>query len=344
MQNRKLFEDENQPGPLVTATPAPTISVVMSVYNGQACVRRSIESILGQTWADFELIIVDDGSDDDTAGVLATCAAGDDRIRIVRQENQGLTRALIRGCSEARANFLARQDADDVSRPRRLQFQLELLQSDPSIGFVSCATQYLGPADEPLEVIRRPLDSAAATRQLLEQRQGPPAHGSVMFRKSLYQQVGGYRPEFYFGQDSDLWLRMAERSRIAYVADVLYCWRRDLGSVTGSRRSLQRKFGELGHACRQARLSGASEQPFLDEAMLLHERIRSGWRPPGGGNDSLGTLYLIGSQLVRNRDPRAARYLWNVVRRQPWQWKAWIRLAQSGLSARAHKTRQVQEV
>ena len=305
----------------------------MSVYNDAARLPTAVESIMRQTYRDWELIVFDDGSTDGTGGKLDQLAEREPRLRVVHQKNSGLTCALIRGCKMARGRYIARQDADDFSQAERLAQQAELLNCNGQVGFVSCWTQYVGPENEPLETLTRPGAPAEATRQLLQDRVGPPAHGSVMFRKSLYDRVGGYRPEFYFGQDSDLWLRMAERACIAYVPKVLYEARRDIQSVSGALRPLQRKFGELGQACRRRRNEGREEAELLVQARQLTERIVTE-RSNGGLNAGYGTemAYVIGSRLARDGDRRAAKYLWNVIRHRPWHWRAWGRLLQASCS------------
>jgi len=311
----------------------PLVSVVMSVYNDAHQVSGAVDSIRGQTFDNWEFIVIDDGSTDDTAKILARAADDDPRIRVVTQPNRGLTLALIRGCQEARGTFIARQDADDYSMPERFENQVALLHSDSEIGFVSCATRYVGPQDEPLETLRRPQDSVLATRQLLEHRKGPPAHGSVMFRKVLYDQVGGYRPQFYFGQDADLWLRMAERARVAYCDEALYIYRRSVGAISGALRPIQQRFGKFGQACRVARDSGVSEEEALSAAEQLSAQLRNGEmaRTPGR-RAAADAAYAIGSQLVVNRDRRARVYLRQTLRNCPWHGKAWIRLLQSTLT------------
>lgn len=306
----------------------PRVSIVMSAYNDASRVGRAVRSMLAQTFADFELIAIDDGSTDDSADEIGKLAAADGRIRLVRQQNTGLTAALIHGCALARAPYIARQDADDWSHPERLEDQLALLESDERLGFVSCATEYVGPGDEHLTVVRRPGDPERATDGLLNARLGPPAHGSVMFRRAVYEAAGGYRPQFYYSQDSDLWLRMAERSLIGYVDAVRYHHRKDSGSISGARRGQQSEFARNAHACRAARLSGESEQPWLEACARLGARIRDG-RELAPGPHGYDIDYLIGSQLTRNRDARARAYLWATIRRSPWHWRAWLRLLQS---------------
>ncbi len=312
-------------------TTPPLISVVMGVYNGADVLEAGVRCILEQTWQDFELIVVDDGSRDESPAILARLAMSDPRVRVVRQDNAGLTRALIAGCALARGRYIARQDADDWSHPERLEIQLRLLEADPQIGFVSCATAFVGPRGEQLSTIHHHSDTATATDQLLNHRKGPGAHGSVLMRRSAYEQVGGYRAQFYFAQDSDLWLRLAEQVQFASATQVLYHARRDLGGISSTRRAEQSAFAGLLHAARAARVAGQSEQGLLDEAAALCERIRAGTGSAAGtaASNSVAMAYLIGSQLVMQEDPRGRWYLRSVLKHRPWHWKAWVRLLQS---------------
>lgn len=315
-----------QPAPLVGMLAAPMVSVVMSVYNEPERVGTAIESILSQSYRDFEFIVIDDGSTDRTPMVLEQYRLRDSRIRVLRQPNAGLTRALIRGCQEANGAYIARQDADDWSAPTRLGIQVDLLNSDPAIGFVSSAVQCVGPADEPLEVLRPTVNQDDATRMLLEERCGPPAHGSVMFRKSTYESVGGYRAEFYFGQDADLWLRMAERSGIAYSQEILYGYRRDLNAISARMSAFQSQFGLLGQSCRAARRDGRSDEPILKMAGELTNRVRSSKSNGLSSSGASAMAYLIGASLIRQGHPAARSYLWQSIRLNPLNWRAWVRL------------------
>src|SRR2546430_3305175 len=128
----------------------PRVSVVMSVYNGAAHLAATLDSILAQTLSDFELIAVDDGSTDGTLPILAVYARRDPRIRVITQENRGLTRALIRGCEEARAPLIARHDAGDLSDPRRLEEQVARFDVSAELAFCSAWTAFVGPEPEPL--------------------------------------------------------------------------------------------------------------------------------------------------------------------------------------------------
>src|SRR5437879_6502478 len=117
-------------------TIAPKVSVLLAVFNGECHLEGSLRSILNQSFADFELIVVDDGSTDGTAEILAAVGRADPRVVVVRQANRGLTASLIRAASLARGAYLARQDADDISPPERFRRQVDFLDAHPSIAAV----------------------------------------------------------------------------------------------------------------------------------------------------------------------------------------------------------------
>ena len=328
--------------------PAKTseITVVMSCYNDEAFVQVAINSVQQQQFSAWEMIVINDGSTDCTGAILDELAANDSRIHVLHQPNIGLTKSLIKGCSLAKTEFIARQDADDISLPGRFKSQIQLLKSDLQPGLVSCAADYIGPNGEFLSTVHRPVDSAEATRKLLDERLGPPAHGTLMFRKSIYDQVGGYRPQFYYAQDSDLWMRMAEVSQIAYVQESGYQFRWHESSITGSGRSLQSEFGRFGQLCRKSRKEGQPEQIWLEQAENLRaaiverrKHISQNDHSPGIKNSQLSMAYFIACQLVANKDYRARSYLRHVLRHQPWHMKAWVRLAQSLVSGQKRDTR-----
>ena len=196
------------------------LSVVMSVYNGAAYIQAALDSVLHQTHVDFEFIVIDDGSTDATAEILQDSCWTDSRIKLIRQENRGLTKSLIRGCAAAQGTFIARQDADDISHPDRLQQQVMALREDPELSFVSCWSRAIGPADELLYETQGSQDAKAARDDLLSCR-ASPCHGSVMFRRAIYEAVGGYRAQFRLAQDLDLWLRMAAAGKFFYLPELL---------------------------------------------------------------------------------------------------------------------------
>jgi glycosyltransferase involved in cell wall biosynthesis len=309
--------------------PAMTsISVVMGVYNAASTLAATLDSILGQTERDFECIVVDDGSTDATPAILAEYAAREPRIRVIRQANAGLTRALIAGCAAARGVYIARHDAGDLSDPRRFELQKRALDADSNLVFVSSATQYAGPELEPLW-ITRPTGAALLPARVLDLTipgaltDGPTHHGSVMFRRDAYERAGGYRAAFYYGQDFDLWLRLAEIGTFQGIDEVLYTARITPISISGSARSRQEELGRLSRAALEARQRGESDASIVARAAAITRVSRRPVAARGNG------LYFIGEALRRNGDRRARRYLRQSLAAWPLSMRAWIRYFQS---------------
>jgi glycosyltransferase involved in cell wall biosynthesis len=299
----------------------------MSVYNGERHLRQTVESILGQTFRDFEFIIVNDGSKDSSREILAEYEQKDARIRVIDQENRGLTRALIRGCAEARGQYIARQDADDWSHPERLGRSVELFAPFPQLTMVSSWARYIDALGDVVQTVERPANPNLATPQLLHKRLGPPAHGSVMFRRTAYEAVGGYRACFYYAQDSDLWLRLASVGGVAYVQQYLYHHRLAPETISGTHMQVQWEFGELGHRCHAARLRRETEQPFLEQAEGLRKRVlEGGFTASDLRRARAAANYRIGAGLSRRRNPRAKQYFWAAIRLNPLHWRSWVRL------------------
>jgi glycosyltransferase involved in cell wall biosynthesis len=205
-----------------------SVSVVLPVRDGERFVREAVESVLAQTYADLELIVVDDGSADATPEILR--GFRDDRLRVLRQEPAGLVAALRRGVAEARAPLVARMDADDVSEPTRLERQVELLERRPRVGMVAAWTAVI---DEEGRELRRevlpPAHEDLARRLLLR---NPFQHGSVVVRRDALEAAGGYRDDYGANEDYDLWRRLARSWELACVPGVLYRYRVHGGAVT----------------------------------------------------------------------------------------------------------------
>ncbi len=293
------------------------ISVVMPVYNGEDRLRSTMESILAQTLTDFELIAVDDGSTDGTSALLDEFVRGDRRIRLLRQDNAGITRALIRGCAEAQAPLIARHDCGDRSMPTRLETQSALM-GDPTVVLSGCSTAFRAPTGELLytssvggESVRKSLrsDPVAAIR-------GLPHHGSAMFRRDAYLAAGGYRAQFYFAQDLDLWIRLSDRGTIAMADPTLYEAFVDTGAISSRNRLEQFASAALAIDIR----NGGSEEELLGRAAAIRPRpSRRGER-----RRKSEALYFIASCLRRNRDPAWQRYLRDSLKTNPWQIRGWL--------------------
>lgn len=303
----------------------PLVSVVTSAYNVGRYVRRSLDSVLGQDLEDLELIVVDDGSTDETTRYLEEVEREDRRVRLYRRTNQGLTAALVLGCSVSRGRYIARHDADDLSLPGRLRKQAGLLSSEPSLSLVSCHAYVVGPDGELLLEEEGPTATAEATEALRSRGRGPNGHGSAMFRADDYRAVGGYRGPFRFAQDWDLWLRLTERGGFAFVPEFLYAYRYEERGISAVRKRQQQALYELAMAAREARAAGASEDDILAQAATVSTRTG----PPGAG--ALPGSYFIGKCLLDRRDRRALRYLTACRREAPLSPRVWLALAAAAL-------------
>lgn len=197
-----------------------TISVILSVHNGKPYVEQAIKSILAQTYREFEFLIVDDGSTDGSADLLADFAKRDSRVRVMTNKvNLGLTQSLSNALRQAQGICIARMDADDVALPNRLEKQYEFLQTHPEIGVVGTAYDWI---DDSGVVIGQPhviTDTRALHAALI--RTNPFLHGSVLIRKTLLDEVHGYNDQFKKAQDYDLWLRLSSVCQFANLSEIL---------------------------------------------------------------------------------------------------------------------------
>ncbi len=210
------------------ATLPPPISVLMPVRNAAATLPRALASLSAQTRTDWEAVIVDDGSTDDTAAVLAAWARRDPRFRIVRQDARGIVAALNAGLAEARGRWVARLDADDEALPARLALQSAALEGDSGLGVVSGRVLYGGEAGRhrgyALHVAWLNEVTTEEAIRLNRFIEAPLAHPSVMFRRELVHSLGGYR-DGDFPEDYELWLRWAEAGvRMAKVPEAVLRW------------------------------------------------------------------------------------------------------------------------
>lgn len=236
---------------------APGVSVVMAVHNGAAYLKEAIQSILDQTYAQFEFIIVDDASTDATPDILTQFH--DCRLKVLRNPSRrGLAASLNRGMAEARAPYIARMDADDLSLPERLARQRQFLEEHPDYALVGSPYYQLDAQGRIVGLVPVLTADEELKAGLLEQNWF--GHGSVMLRRQALLEVGGYNERYTYAQDYDLWLRLAERYKLANLPEPLYCWRRTEGGISQARRAEQEHFARL------AKEEAASRRQALPEA------------------------------------------------------------------------------
>ena len=237
----------------------PLISVCMSVYNAERYIAEAVESILNQSYGDFEFLIIDDGSTDRSLDILRRYAARDSRIRLTSRPNRGVAAARNELLSQARGEYIARMDADDIAMPDRLRKQADYLQAHPECVMVGCRVWRCDHEGDP--VGEYPTLQEHDEIDAFHFRMTGPAlvHPSVMMRLDAVQAVGGYRG-FYI-EDIDLYLRLAERGRLARVPEFLLNYRMhsdNLSSTNVSSAFHERSYRELCEivtdACRRRNL------------------------------------------------------------------------------------------
>jgi len=304
---------------------APSVSVVMSVFNGGKRLSETLDSVLCQAGCDFEFIVVNDGSTDSTPMLLDEYARIYPMLHVIHQPNSGLTNALILGCTEARGKYIARQDAGDISLPGRLAMQAGFLDEHPDAVMTACAVQMSGPVGEPLQVISKTMRILdAGIRQLDIKLIHGPQHGATMFRTEIYKSVGGYRQPFVVAQDIDLWLRMSERGLCLGMPDLLYEARIEVGSISSRRRVEQMRLGGLAIACAKRRRGGDNEENLLKT--YIPAAVKAG---PAGRHERAKFHYFIASCLRENNHSGAKRYYRQALKDNPFHLKALFRLITS---------------
>ena len=226
----------------------------MGVWNGAPQVGEAVQSVLSQTAADLELIVIDDDSSDATPAILKSFR--DPRLRVTRRSRGGLTSALNAALAMARAPLVARLDADDIALPQRLERQLEYLKGHPDVGLLGTAARETDAAGKEVAILRPPTDDALIRRALI--RRNPFVHSSIVMRRAAVDLAGGYDEAYPVTQDYDLWMRMSRVTRMANLSDLLVIRRLLPGRVTAARE------GERWKA----------------EARIRWRAVRSGAYPP----------------------------------------------------------------
>jgi glycosyltransferase involved in cell wall biosynthesis len=198
------------------------ITVLMSVFNNAAYLREAIDSILNQGFTDFEFLIIDDASTDSSKEIILHYH--DTRIRLIENErNIGLTKSLNKGLREAKGEYIARMDADDISLPDRLAAQHAFLQQNPDVGVVSSWVQVIDEQGNNLRYWSTPLSAEAIYYKL--NFRNCLAHAAAMFRKEIVLAQGGYNENIAHAQDYELWFRLSKMTKICQLDRVLLKWR-----------------------------------------------------------------------------------------------------------------------
>jgi glycosyltransferase involved in cell wall biosynthesis len=244
---------------------SPAVTVLMPVYNGEKYIHEAVESVLSQTFSDYEFLIIDDGSSDSGMDIVRTYK--DERIRILSNEgNIGIEESLNRGIREARGKYIARMDADDISLPRRFERQVTLMEDREDVAVCGTYFEYFGSVNGRARSLAA--HNAEIRCRLLFGN--AMAHPTVLLRRDVM--LGNdffYDRSFHGAEDYDLWVRMSERFKLANIPEILIRYRTHNQQVSAYRAELQKK---AASAIRARQLRNLVPDVTVDE-MMLFDRI-----------------------------------------------------------------------
>ena len=292
------------------ATDQPAVSVVIPAFNAERYLQQAVESVLAQSFKNFECIVVDDGSTDRTQRILAELSQRDARVRPLRIEHSGIVAALNAGLKEARGALVARMDADDLCLSQRFEKQVEYLRDHPECLALGTRVMLVDPYGSPLWEIDIHTAHEEIEAELLRANGWAIFHPSVMMRRDPVLDIGGYRQEYQWSEDIDLFLRIAEVGRLANLPGTHLHYRQHLSSVNRLR---------------------TEEQVRTNERLLAEAFRRRGMTLPADLLVQLPPLlnrydqyHAWGRRALINRNYRAARHhALDAVRERPFQRASW---------------------
>ncbi|MFA5021559.1 MAG: glycosyltransferase [Patescibacteria group bacterium] len=254
----------------------PKISVIMPFYNAKDFLAQAVESILNQTFADFELIIINDASTDNSEQIIQPFLADKRIVYVKNDKNQGIVNNLNYGLKIAKAEIIARMDGDDVSLPTRLEEQFQFLLENHNIAAVGSFVKIIDENSQEIDQRTKPIDPQVIKNNLIIY--SPLVHPATMFRKSIILQVGGYRNQYLYVEDIDLWYRLVYSGfKISNVSKFLLGYRYHKNSTANqAKANAKRAFKLRMETIKRFRLKISFKQYLLIYAQLIAGLILSG--------------------------------------------------------------------
>lgn len=289
------------------------ISVVMPVYNAEKYLKKAIDSILGQTYSDFEFIIIDDGSSDKSLEILQAYAKKETRIQLISRQNKGLIYTLNEGIAIAQGDYIARMDSDDISLPERFEKQLHFLMSHPQHVAVGCLTTLVDSDGDVIGPFGEWLTHDDIDQAHINCIGGAIAHPTAMIKKSDILKVGGYSELYPYAEDLDLWLKLAEVGKLANLKERLFLYRQHVESIGYSKRlsQLDSAIKAVKNACKRRNI-GYKEIEFREKDLASLVDIYCKW-----------SWWALNSSNVET----ARKYALKAVIRKPYSLSVWKILA-----------------
>ncbi len=275
----------------------PTVSVILPAYNAEKTIARAIDSVLGQTYQDFELIVLNDGSTDRTRDIVGTYS--DQRIRVVnRDKNEGLIAVLNQGLALASGKYIARQDADDESTPNRFREQVAALESEVGLAVIGSATFLRSENGKVFGSFEYPRTAELSEWQALFKT--PVAHSATISRKEALVSAGGYSSKFKYAEDFELWSRVLTIGGIRNLNNKLIYYSLSQGGVSQKHRRAQDEMHVRIAALNLKKLLGCDLDPEVVRALTLSvDRVDEGVEK-SCALESIRTLFEIQRVYLSN--------------------------------------------
>jgi glycosyltransferase involved in cell wall biosynthesis len=290
----------------------PRVSVVIPIFNCERYLAQAIQSVRSQLFDDFELLLLNDGSEDRSAEMAAQAARNDRRIVFVNGEHRGVVYQRNLGMELATAEFVAMMDSDDISLPDRLAHQVRFLESCPDCVAVGTQAIRIDCDGFPVSEWRVPEQHHQIDHDLMEGRGGTMINPSVMIRKGAARQVGGYRTGFEFGaEDYDLFLRLAEIGQLANLPRALLQYRLHAKSMTFTYAEAQRTMTRqaLKEAWGRRKRLGPLPPPLLDLRAPSEEELMWDWARTAFAAGNFRAARNQATKLLRRRPSDISRWV-----------------------------------
>jgi len=285
------------------------LSVLLPVYNAERYLHAAVESVLRQTFPEFQLVAVDDGSTDASLRILQAFARKDDRVRVITRPQSGIVGALNDGLNIADGDFIARMDADDVAESERFAVQLEFMAVRPNCVAVGTDVLYTDPEGAPLVRHKPAITHEQILAQLLEGNGGALIHPSVMFRRKAVECVGRYRERYQWIEDLDIYLRLSELGELVNLPEVYLQYRQHLKSINRTRSKREDLRWELVNLHRERH--GLAARPCQNGASEF-PASKAGWRRHWAYEAARGDQWLS-----------ARKNAWRALLLGPLDWENW---------------------
>lgn len=296
----------------MSITQSPELTVLMNVFNAEKYLNLAIESILEQTYTDFEFIIINDGSKDSSEAIIQKYAQLDPRIIFLSRENKGIVASANEGIALSSTKYIARMDADDIALPNRLEEEMNFLKENEDVVCVGSGSIIIDDEGYELTVWSIPTKDYDI-QKLLMAGHCPLANPSVIFRKDAAIKVGCYREEFGTAEDYDLFLRLGEVGKLANINKPLIKYRFLSGSVSGKNQIQQRETMRL--AC-----SEAWKRRGIKSVFTAGEY----WRPINTRNSKHKFSLEFGWWAYNYKNkPAAIKYGIKSIKLKPWDINGW---------------------